>query len=126
MAAKRKHEHPIYIRNRRNIAILGRGIPYLRKARSQFPSLSSNNFTNLKCNWCARCCGKVNLLRVESQTKNEIENLCVRSLTESLCNQEISKPHMLLQMNVFIYIQREFDQRSLTDGESFQSLTHKS
>lgn len=106
MAAKRKHEHPIYIRNRRNIAILGRGIPYLRKARSQFSSFSSNNFANLKCNWCARCCGKVNLLRVESETKYEIENLCVRSLTESLCNQKISKPHMLLWLTherLYIY-----------------------
>ena len=28
MAAKRKYEHPIYIRNRRNIAILGGGILY--------------------------------------------------------------------------------------------------
>lgn len=105
MAAKRKHEHPIYIRNRRNIAILGRGIPYLRKSRSQFSSFSSNNFTNLKCNWCARCCSEVNLLRVESETKYEIENLYVRSRIESLCNQKISKPHMLLWLtHVRLYI----------------------
>lgn len=104
-AKKRQYEHPIYIRNRRNIAILGKGIPYLRKARSQFLSLSSNNFTKLKCNWCARCWGKVNLLRVESETKYEIENLCVRSRIESLCNQNISKPHMLLWLtHVCLYI----------------------
>lgn len=46
-----------------------------------------------------------NLLRVESKTKYEIENLYVRSRIESLCNQKVSKPHMLLWLtHVRLYI----------------------